>query len=98
MVLASRIKTNIRLNQHFVVIVAVIKNRNFVEQDTLKKLGLGRETTPIEISELKMDGTKKTGKGRLPKLEGVEVEETVANEDMNKTKISNPNIQGVKNE
>ena len=34
----------------------------------------------------------------LDKLEGVEVEETVANEDMNKTKISNPNIQGVKNE
>ena len=34
----------------------------------------------------------------LDKLEGVEVQETVANEDMNKTKISNPNIQGVKNE
>jgi hypothetical protein len=34
----------------------------------------------------------------LDKLEGVEVEETVANEDMNKTKISNSNIQGVKNE
>jgi hypothetical protein len=34
----------------------------------------------------------------LDKLDGVEVEETVANEDMNKTKISNPNIQGVKNE
>jgi hypothetical protein len=34
----------------------------------------------------------------LDKLEGVEVEETVANEDMNKTKISNLNIQGVKNE
>jgi hypothetical protein len=34
----------------------------------------------------------------LDKLEGVEVKETVANEDMNKTKISNLNIQGVKNE
>jgi hypothetical protein len=34
----------------------------------------------------------------LDKLDGVEVEETVANEDMNKAKISNPNIQGVKNE
>jgi hypothetical protein len=34
----------------------------------------------------------------LDKLDGVEVEETVANEDMNKIKISNPNIQGVKNE
>ena len=34
----------------------------------------------------------------LDKLDGVEVEETVANEDMNKTKISNLNIQGVKNE
>ncbi len=34
----------------------------------------------------------------LDKLEGVEVEETVANEDMNKTKVSNLNIQGVKNE
>jgi hypothetical protein len=34
----------------------------------------------------------------LDKLDGVEVEETVANEDMNKTKVSNLNIQGVKNE
>jgi hypothetical protein len=34
----------------------------------------------------------------LDKLEGVEVEETVANEDMNKIKVSNINIQGVKNE
>lgn len=34
----------------------------------------------------------------LDKLEGVEVKETVANEDINKTKISNLNIQGVKNE
>ena len=34
----------------------------------------------------------------LDKLEGVEVKETVENEDMNKTKISNLNIQGVKNE
>jgi len=34
----------------------------------------------------------------LDKLDGVEVKETVANEDMNKTKISNINIQGVKNE
>lgn len=34
----------------------------------------------------------------LDKLEGVEVKETVANEDMNKTKISNLNTQGVKNE
>jgi hypothetical protein len=34
----------------------------------------------------------------LDKLEGVEVKETVANEDMNKTKVSNINIQGVKNE
>ncbi|MFM1755831.1 MAG: hypothetical protein RL621_746 [Bacteroidota bacterium] len=34
----------------------------------------------------------------LDKLEGVEVKETVANEDMNKTKVSNLNIQGVKNE
>ena len=34
----------------------------------------------------------------LDKLEGVEVKETVANEDMTKTKISNLNIQGVKNE
>lgn len=34
----------------------------------------------------------------LDKLEGVEVKETVANEDMKKTKISNLNIQGVKNE
>ena len=34
----------------------------------------------------------------LDKLDGVEVKETVANEDMNKTKISNLNIQGVKNE
>ena len=34
----------------------------------------------------------------LDKLEGVEIKETVANEDMNKTKISNLNIQGVKNE
>ena len=34
----------------------------------------------------------------LDKLEGVEVEETVANEDINKTKVSNLNIQGVKNE
>ena len=34
----------------------------------------------------------------LDKLDGVEVEETVANEDMNKTKVSNLNMQGVKNE
>lgn len=34
----------------------------------------------------------------LDKLEGVEVKETVTNEDMNKTKISNLNVQGVKNE
>jgi hypothetical protein len=34
----------------------------------------------------------------LDKLEGVEVKETVENQDMNKTKISNLNIQGVKNE
>jgi len=34
----------------------------------------------------------------LDKLEGVEVKETVANEDMNKTKISNLNVQGVKNQ
>ena len=34
----------------------------------------------------------------LDKLEGVEIKETVANEDMNKTKKSNLNIQGVKNE
>ena len=64
----------------------VINLINFVEQDTLKKLGLGRETTPIEISELKMDGTKKTGKGRLPKLEGVEVISLLAGNKEGKAK------------
>jgi len=41
----------------------VIKNRNFVEQDTLKKSGLGREPTPGVITPGKM----------LPPLTGVEV-------------------------
>ena len=34
----------------------------------------------------------------LDKLEGVEVQETVANEDMSKTKLQKINVQGVKNE
>ena len=34
----------------------------------------------------------------LDKLEGVEVQETVANEDMNKTTLQKINVQGVKNE
>ncbi len=34
----------------------------------------------------------------LDKLEGVEVKETVANEDMNKTSLQKINVQGVKNE
>ena len=34
----------------------------------------------------------------LDKLEGVEVKETVANEDMNKTTLQKINVQGVKNE
>ena len=33
----------------------------------------------------------------LDKLEGVEVQETVANEDMNKTTLQKINVQGVKN-
>ena len=33
----------------------------------------------------------------LDKLEGVEVQETVANEDMNKTSLQKINVQGVKN-
>ncbi len=32
----------------------------------------------------------------LDKLEGVEVQETVANEDMNKTTLQKINVQGVK--
>ena len=34
----------------------------------------------------------------LDKLEGVEVKETVANEDMNKTTLQKINVRGVKNE
>ena len=34
----------------------------------------------------------------LDKLEGVEVKETVANEDMSKTSLQKINVQGVKNE
>ena len=34
----------------------------------------------------------------LDKLEGVEVKETVANEDMNKTTLQKINVQGVKHE
>jgi hypothetical protein len=34
----------------------------------------------------------------LDKLEGVEVQETIANEDMNKTTLKKINVQGVKNE
>lgn len=34
----------------------------------------------------------------LDKLEGVEVQETVSNEDMNKTTLQKINVQGVKNE
>jgi hypothetical protein len=34
----------------------------------------------------------------LDKLEGVEVQETVANEDMNKTTLQKINVQGVRNE
>lgn len=34
----------------------------------------------------------------LDKLEGVEVQETVANGDMNKTTLQKINVQGVKNE
>jgi hypothetical protein len=34
----------------------------------------------------------------LDKLEGVEVQETVANEDMNKTTLQKINVQGVKNQ
>ena len=34
----------------------------------------------------------------LDKLEGVEVKETVANEDMNKTTLQKINVQGVKNQ
>ena len=34
----------------------------------------------------------------LDKLEGVEVQETIANEDMNKTTLQKINVQGVKNE
>ena len=34
----------------------------------------------------------------LDKLEGVEVQETVANEDMSKTTLQKINVQGVKNE
>jgi hypothetical protein len=34
----------------------------------------------------------------LDKLEGVEVQETVANDDMNKTTLQKINVQGVKNE
>ncbi len=34
----------------------------------------------------------------LDKLEGVEVKETFANEDMNKTSLQKINVQGVKNE
>ena len=34
----------------------------------------------------------------LDKLEGVEVQETVANEDMNKTTLQKINVQGVQNE
>lgn len=34
----------------------------------------------------------------LDKLEGVEVQETVANEDINKTTLQKINVQGVKNE
>ena len=41
----------------------VINNRYFVEQDTLKKSGLGREPTPGVITPGKM----------LPPLDGVEV-------------------------
>jgi hypothetical protein len=41
----------------------VIKNRNFIEQDTLKKSGLGREPIPGVITPGKM----------LPKLDDVEV-------------------------
>jgi len=33
----------------------------------------------------------------LDKLEGVEVQETVANDDMNKTTLQKINVQGVKN-
>jgi hypothetical protein len=34
----------------------------------------------------------------LDKLEGVEVQETVANDDMNKTTLQKINVQGVNNE
>ena len=34
----------------------------------------------------------------LDKLEGVEVQETIANEDMNKTTLQKINVQGVRNE
>ena len=34
----------------------------------------------------------------LDKLEGVEIKETVANEDMNKTTLQKINVQGVRNE
>lgn len=53
----------------------VINNRKFVEQDTLKKYGLGRELTPGKIS-----------KDVLPKLKGVEVISLVAGNKEGKTK------------
>jgi len=64
----------------------VFNNISFVEQDTLKKLGLGRETSPIKISKLKMDGTKNTGQGRLPALKGVEVISLIASNKEGKPK------------
>jgi hypothetical protein len=53
----------------------VINNRKFVEQDTLKKYGLGRELTPGKIS-----------KDVLPKLKGVEVISLVASNKEGKPK------------
>jgi hypothetical protein len=64
----------------------VFNNIRFVEQDTLKKLGLGRELSPIKISKLKMNGPKKTGQGRLPELEGVGVISLVAGNKEGKPK------------
>jgi pimeloyl-ACP methyl ester carboxylesterase len=61
----------------------VIKNRNFVEKDTLKKVGLGRETTP--------------GGGILPPLTGVEVISLIAGNKEGKARPGE-DIEAVKKE
>lgn len=64
----------------------IFNNIRFVEQDTLKKLGLGREISPVKITKLKMDGIKKTDKRILPALKGVEVISLVASNKEGKPK------------